>query len=443
MTSTFTLSLTRKIASKSSNILDTFMEMDLDGDGSISRSDLALSIKNLFNINLTRQQLNALASKFGMSSSRRVNYSKFVDTIRDLATASPLTSSSYGAGEDLHRGGSWDDDGFARLGIVSVPEAVTKAELLRVISRKIRSRSAVTGKITQTFLAIDESRTGKITIPEFREFLKNVGLDVSSSKCSEILSDYLTPENTVRMSGFATFVKDLAPSREVQGWEKLDDESLKRQRTVAAAMAKNARIALEESVRKCVDDAMTDVAILESLSETLLFKRMTLVKAFRKFDLSHDGKISRTEFAEGLKTCGVEISDERAAKLIDKFDVKADGKLACWEWWLPPAPSLVVKDDETEDVQAQIASSLVPDEETILLNFKQSLEEEKRKLRTTFQRLAEGGRSVSADQLMVGLKELGCKIDEEASERIVEKYDVDGSGELKYFEFIRMMNDIA
>ena len=29
----FTLSLTRKIASKSSNILDTFMEMDLDGDG--------------------------------------------------------------------------------------------------------------------------------------------------------------------------------------------------------------------------------------------------------------------------------------------------------------------------------------------------------------------------------------------------------------------------
>lgn len=176
-----------------------------------------------------------------MSSSRRVNYSKFVDTIRDLATASPLTSSSYGAGEDLHRGGSWDDDSFARLGIVSVPEAVTKAELLRVISRKIRSRSAVTGKITQTFLAIDESRTGKITIPEFREFLKNVGLDVSSSKCSEILSDYLTPENTVRMSGFATFVKDLAPSREVQGWEKLDDESLKRQRTVAAAMAKNAR----------------------------------------------------------------------------------------------------------------------------------------------------------------------------------------------------------
>ena len=99
--------------------------------------------------------------------------------------------------------------------------------------------------------------------------------------------------------------------------------------------------------------------------------------------------------------------------------------------------------DETEDIQTQIASSLVPDEETILLNFKQSLEDEKKKLRTTFQQLAKGGRSVSADQLMTGLKDLGCEIDEKASERIVEKYDVDGSGELKYFEFIRMMNDIA
>ena len=151
-------------------------------------------------------------------------------------------------------------------------------------------------------------------------------------------------------------------------------------------MAKNARIALEESVRKCVDDAMTDAKILESLSETLLYKRMTLVKAFRKFDLSHEGKVSREEFAEGLKECGVQISDERAAALIDKF-----GKLACWEFIrmmsasenddddegdqpadLPgtptsttksppvpsPSPSLVGKDDETEDIHQEIGERL-------------------------------------------------------------------------------------
>ena len=79
--------------------------MDLDGDGTISRSDMALSVKSLFKISLTRKQLNALCSKFGAEGSKRVDYNRFVEVVRDLAVASPLTSSSYGAGEDLERTG--------------------------------------------------------------------------------------------------------------------------------------------------------------------------------------------------------------------------------------------------------------------------------------------------------------------------------------------------
>jgi len=87
MATSFTLALTRKIASKSSNMLDTFCEMDIDGDGSISRSDLAQSLKRMFNISLTNSQLNALCVKFGFTRmNRRVNYNMFVDTVRDLAT---------------------------------------------------------------------------------------------------------------------------------------------------------------------------------------------------------------------------------------------------------------------------------------------------------------------------------------------------------------------
>jgi len=102
-----------------------------------------------------------------------------------------------------------------------------------------------------------------------------------------------------------------------------------------------------------------------------------------------------------------------------------------------------VKDDETEEEQAKIEASLVPDEASILSSFKHSLAEEQRKLRRTFTAIAEGGKTVSAEQFKAGLKDLGCAIDDEAAERIVEKYDLDGSGELKYFEFLRMMNEIA
>ena len=137
----YTLALTRKIASKSSNLLDTFMEMDVSATGTISRSDLAISIKQLFNIVLTKRQLNSLATQFGISGSSHVRYSEFVATIRDMATAQPLTSSSYGAGDTLQRGGDWNDETFTRLGIVRVPESVTVEELMRVIARKVGPRA--------------------------------------------------------------------------------------------------------------------------------------------------------------------------------------------------------------------------------------------------------------------------------------------------------------
>ena len=105
MASNSTLALARKIASHSSNLLDTFILMDESNTGTITRSDLASSIHDLYNITLSPAQLDALCLSFGISGSTSdsVNYSKFVDVVRDLATLQPLTSSSYGAGNDLHR----------------------------------------------------------------------------------------------------------------------------------------------------------------------------------------------------------------------------------------------------------------------------------------------------------------------------------------------------
>eukprot|EP00520_Triparma_pacifica_P018755 CAMPEP_0118663770 /NCGR_PEP_ID=MMETSP0785-20121206/17621_1 /TAXON_ID=91992 /ORGANISM="Bolidomonas pacifica, Strain CCMP 1866" /LENGTH=324 /DNA_ID=CAMNT_0006557561 /DNA_START=42 /DNA_END=1013 /DNA_ORIENTATION=- len=319
---TYTLALTRKILARSTSLLETFLELDLDADGSISRSDLALSLKKLYNIDLTREQLNGLASKFGCGKGRRVDYSCFVDCIRDLATTHPLTSSTYGSGPSLVRGtGTYTDSDLQRLGIVRVPPGIKKADLERVIARKIRSRSSVASKTTQTFLAIDEDRDGRFTVEEFREFLLNVGLDVGISQCSEVLGEYISKDGEVHLSGFARFLKTIEPAREVQPWEVLDEESLKRERTVAAAMAKSARLAMEYAVTKCVDDAMSDAKILNALQENLMYKKTTLVKAFKRFDMDAKGLLTKEEFAQGLRESGLDISEERAGKLMEKFDV--------------------------------------------------------------------------------------------------------------------------
>lgn len=137
-----------------------------------------------------------------------------------------------------------------------------------------------------------------------------------------MLGDFVSGDGDVHLSGFASFLKTIEPAREVQPWEMLDEESLKRERTVAKAMARAAREAMEFAVTKCVDDAMSDSSILLKLQDELLFKKMTLVKAFKKFDMDTQGLLTKEEFAQGLRESGLDVSGERAGALMEKFDVR-------------------------------------------------------------------------------------------------------------------------
>jgi len=179
---------------------------------------------------------------------------------------------------------------------------------------------------------MDEDRDGSITVTEFCEFFKNIGLDVPFAKATELLEDYLAPDNTVRMASFCKFLKSLQPSREVMPWEKLDDETAKRERIVAQSLARQAKAAIESAITRCVDDAQSDEKILEALGDTLLYKKMTLVRAFKKFDTDREGGVSKEEFTKGLRDCGLDVSEERVGALVSRFDVSKNGRLACWEF---------------------------------------------------------------------------------------------------------------
>jgi Ca2+-binding EF-hand superfamily protein len=175
--------------------------------------------------------------------------------------------------------------------------------------------------------------------------------------------------------------------------------------------------------------------------------------------------VSAEEFTAGLRDCGLDLSEDRVASLVSKFDVVGDGRLACYEFIrmmsggaaadeekeagaaLPGAAeagvALAVEGDEGAAVQAEIEARLEVDEGEVLRKFRMVLEEEKRMLRKTFQRIAEGGKTINAEQLLKGLRGLGCVLDGAAAERIVERFDVDGTGDLHCYEFVRMMNEVS
>ncbi|GMI46783.1 hypothetical protein TrCOL_g9479 [Triparma columacea] len=175
------------------------------------------------------------------------------------------------------------------------------------------------------------------------------------------------------------------------------------------------------------------------------------------------GLLTKEEFAQGLRESGLDVSGERAGALMEKFDVSGNAKLACWEFirmvtagggetkadlpkevLAPTASNLLVKGDEGEIVQAEIIKNLQIDESELLTDFKRQVEEENLKIHKVFSRIVDGGKTVTADQFLTGLKELGCAtISKDTAERIVDRYDIDGTGKLKYYEFLRMMNDVC
>jgi Ca2+-binding EF-hand superfamily protein len=446
--------------------------MDESNTGTITRSDLASSIHDLYNITLSPAQLDALCLSFGISGSTSdsVNYSKFVDVVRDLATLQPLTSSSYGAGNDLHQDTladhPWDGATFKRLGIVAPPAEATPDQIIRCIYRKIRSRSSSTSKMQNTFLHMDTHRSNAVTVTEFREFLKNVGLLLSPAQIATALAPYLSGNPSapsLRFADFSAFLLSMEPSREVMPWEKLDEETLKRERTVAQHLARTAKAAMQHAVSKAADDALSDSAILESMGETLLYKKTSLVKAFKRFDTDNSGTLSVDQFKEGLFSCGIDISKDKAEEIITKYDVNKNGTIACWEF-VRMMNSHETDDDETNDDDADAeesksenksadslpgavptASASVPasDVTLTLTDFKAGIAAERKMLRSVFKKIAQGGKTINAAQFQVCLEKMNPNITPETATRIMEKFDLDGTGELHYFEFLKMMNTVG
>ena len=80
------------------------------------------------------------------------------------------------------------------------------------------------------------------------------------------------------------------------------------------------------------------------------------------------------------------------------------------------------------------------DDVELLREFRKLLNEEKRKLRKTFQAMDKNGnKKLSTEEMKEGFTRLGLKCDDAVCSKLVQKFDLDGSGDIAYYEFVRMI----
>ena len=67
-------------------------------------------------------------------------------------------------------------------------------------------------------------------------------------------------------------------------------------------------------------------------AEEALKELESIESAFRKFDTDGSGEISISEFQQALRSFGIRVDAEEAAKLVDKYDTDGNGSISIQEF---------------------------------------------------------------------------------------------------------------
>jgi Ca2+-binding EF-hand superfamily protein len=491
----------RKLKNRSSStLMDTFLKLDLDRDGYVTRSDLKKSLHNILGIDLTKEQMNAIFARFSYFDESMIDddnpllspqkaagkhhgirYADFVKYIHDTALDMPVASDDYGSSLQLQAS---NDPHIASF--VPPKDAVTY-DLRRALNRKLMEHVSKrggggNGVDAQLFLSMDTNRSGKVSPEEFQKWLAGVGMDLTEQQCKIILGKHYHPAG-IDLREFVQMIDSISESSHAEvkpmSWESIDKQHIRGRKLVKKKNGEdnNAEAALStqllaDAVKLCADDSESDQTLIQSIAQRIFSKRYTMLKAFDKLDRDQDGTLSPEELRNALSKGGLEVSDERARSLVSKFGRDNNGKLNMSDFVVmlssnnavsaadrassaqssKAADSASIKlkrlsllDDkeghEDEARQTEIAFRLDLDDIDAVLEFRRAIKSEVVLVSRCFQQLdKDKSRTLSHEELKAGFEKLGIKVTSEQVLHIISRFDGGGTGRLNYVQFIQLLS---
>lgn len=271
-TSTTTLEalLARKLESRFASLHDTFLSMDVDGDGYVSMNDMKRALHTLFAIDVTNDQMNAIYERFAhvneihgthCKHDKGIRYGEFVIHFYNIAhdasrSSADLSSSST---HTIHTKEVDFTGALPTLDVVKPPSDCVPKDLLRALQRKILTRSSNGSgtRETRLFLDMDTDRSGKVTPQEFQSWASRMGLDLTDEQCKLILGNHYHPEG-IKLQEFVKLIDGLENNdhRGPMPWEVLDQDEIRKRRLAARDIA--------EKTTETLHDAFTQISTVSN-----------------------------------------------------------------------------------------------------------------------------------------------------------------------------------
>ena len=436
MASPLQVLISRKLEARFTSLHDTFLRMDVDGDGFISATDMQKALYNILGMEVTTAQMNALFDQYPHTTietngtdenepkyNRKViRYEEFVRHLYHTANDYTQSSSSDFSVSSVFNLKSDSEDingadmvnlvgNVAKLDAVRAPSESIPKEILSALRRKMITRSSNKSgtRETQLFLEMDDNRSGKVSPEEFQSWTAKMGLILTDSQCKAILGKHYH-EDGIDLTEFMQFLDTLenvgSQKDSPFDWESPNSDDLKRRRLAAKAVAECTTLALNEAFSKCVDDDKSDHDIIEAFTSQLHAKRISLIKEFEKADKDNSGKLDAKELQLAFSKSDLFLSLKRTEKLIQKFDRDGDGKLNKSDFVFCISNNRSMNNDNEDGEKVATIQSNI-DDDNLIKKFRLAMDNEIISMRDFFDKLDQDrSKTLTMNQFKLGFDKL-------------------------------------
>jgi len=187
----FEIAFIRKLESKTKTIRDAFLLLDVNGDGHISPEDIKTVLHNEFGMDISQEQEQYIFSRFSAHKDGRgvscdnaiigMSFGQFAKYFNDVSNATlPTSKSGFAAAVGFHinEGNKSVDHEIPIHETTEMKRLKLRHQLRQTLSaHSSRTHGGSGMKETSLYLAIDIHRSGKVTMTEFLDWLKSVGVE--------------------------------------------------------------------------------------------------------------------------------------------------------------------------------------------------------------------------------------------------------------------------
>ena len=336
--------LVSKMRERSGSARAGFRSMDRRHDGVVAADELQAGAAKVFGLDMPQETAAAIVARHS-GSAGAMSFHEFCE-LWDGTFTRWVTSSEEGEANPTARHVSPLD-----VAMVAPSKDQAQAALLSRVGQKLRALTTATTRsrhFTEMFLRFDLDRTNRLSYDEVALGLGSCGIELSAADVWALCAT-ADPERTghVSLYGFLTLMQ-----RAVRGENPIDEVAAAAAEDGAAAAEEDAALAAQldaqlELVARAppppprrlhaapslsVGDGAPAAAAVSTIVRALQKTKLDLRTAFSACDADGDGALTPAELASGLGSIGVEISPERAARLVAAHDRDGSGTLRHYEF---------------------------------------------------------------------------------------------------------------